>query len=385
MFEPEKFFIGLIDFFSILLPGAIVAYLLKLAAPHVDVVLVNRLVMLDGEEGVAVFLVVSYLLGHFVFLIGAWWLDEAYDVLRGRTLQHQIHQLAWRGTLPSKLERGLIWLLFKRESNRAVDRAARLKEAYLGPLRASGAVNTFQWAKVHLVDHADALATVRRFEADSKFFRSLAVVLMFVALTAWPIRPALSLVAVGLLPLALWRYADQRLKATNQAYWSVLTLEAQSATPKNIEAARSKEPQPTTHGGGIVYRTRDNESAVEYLLVEAKNNPEEKVLPKGHVEEGEHSRETAVREVREETGVWASIEAPLPSIGWEEDGKPVTVRFYLMKACAGEAERPSERDRGHGWYSYEDAVAALEHKTSKDALRNADTLRRHPRHDRADV
>ena len=42
MFEPEKFFIGLIDFFSILLPGAIVAYLLKLAAPHVDVVLVNR-------------------------------------------------------------------------------------------------------------------------------------------------------------------------------------------------------------------------------------------------------------------------------------------------------------------------------------------------------
>ena len=34
---------------------------------------------------------------------------------------------------------------------------------------------------------------------------------------------------------------------------------------------------------------------VEYLFVEAESSPNELVLPKGHVEEGERHSETAVR------------------------------------------------------------------------------------------
>jgi len=42
-FEPQKFFVGLIDFFSVLLPGALLTYLIKdetdswpLGQPHYD-------------------------------------------------------------------------------------------------------------------------------------------------------------------------------------------------------------------------------------------------------------------------------------------------------------------------------------------------------------
>lgn len=82
-FDPQKFFIGLIDFFSILLPGALLTYLLM---GEVGLfVLGERYSKLAGAEAWAVFLFASYLFGHLVFLLGSW-LDEFYDVLRHYTL-----------------------------------------------------------------------------------------------------------------------------------------------------------------------------------------------------------------------------------------------------------------------------------------------------------
>ncbi len=78
--EPEKFHVGMIDFFSIILPGAILAFHLRalvqqgkipaiLTAPQSDV------------EGWVVFAIASYVLGHFLFLVGSR-VDGGYDVLR---------------------------------------------------------------------------------------------------------------------------------------------------------------------------------------------------------------------------------------------------------------------------------------------------------------
>lgn len=55
-----------------------------------------------------------------------------------------------------------------------------------------------------------------------------------------------------------------------------------------------------TTSGGVVYR-RDANGGLEVLLIkDAKNRW---TIPKGHVEEGEEPRQTAEREIREETGL----------------------------------------------------------------------------------
>ncbi|MFI5271129.1 MAG: NUDIX domain-containing protein [Candidatus Saccharimonadales bacterium] len=56
-----------------------------------------------------------------------------------------------------------------------------------------------------------------------------------------------------------------------------------------------------TTSGGIVFRRNGAEKAVQILLMQdAKNRW---TIPKGHVEQGEEPRQTAEREIREETGL----------------------------------------------------------------------------------
>src|ERR1017187_7171375 len=123
-FEPEKFFVGLMDFFSILLPGALLTFLLMdLLVPAIWGT--REYPWLTGEGGVAVFVVASYLLGHVIFLLSSW-LDELYDWARGYTLNTQIKLLARRGRILPWAARAAIWLVFKQERNLAVDRASKL-------------------------------------------------------------------------------------------------------------------------------------------------------------------------------------------------------------------------------------------------------------------
>lgn len=57
----------------------------------------------------------------------------------------------------------------------------------------------------------------------------------------------------------------------------------------------------TTSGGIVFRRTKENKNGVEILLIkDAKNRW---TIPKGHVEEGEEPKQTAEREIREETGL----------------------------------------------------------------------------------
>jgi ADP-ribose pyrophosphatase YjhB (NUDIX family) len=370
--EPQKVFVGLMDFFSILLPGALLTYLLmgpEKIAPWND-----RIAGFHGAPDWAGFWVASYLVGHLVFLLGAWWLDEFYDWARGKTLNDTRRRAALRGGMRSGLVRVLVWLVFKREDNAAVARAAELKRATLAPLSGSNAINTFQWAKALLtVESAESLATVQRFEADSKFFRSFVVVLL-ILFGWWAVRGQwlAAVVAVALLPLALWRYMDQRLKSTNQAYWSVITLAARAGKTIPVPA-RTAGPAGETHAGGVVYRPRWK-GTCEYLLVEAKDDPAQKVLPKGHIEPGETVRETAVREVHEEAGVWATIEGDMGVRTFASRQEMARTRFFLMRA-RGRGLR-KDRDREKVWLAYEKAVSEASFEETKELLREAEAARR---------
>jgi 8-oxo-dGTP pyrophosphatase MutT (NUDIX family) len=366
-FDPQKFFIGLMDFFSILLPGALLASLLMDEVG--PLVLGDRYANLAGAPAWAAFLFASYLFGHLVFLLGSW-LDEFYDWARRYTLNAQIIRLARRSRLLPWLARALIWLVFKGERNLAVEGATRIKQQALGALQAKEAINTFQWSKAWLNAVSPAsLSVVQRFEADSKFFRCFTVVLLLV-LIAWPWQHHWPLagipVVLVLLLLALWRYMEQRYKATNQAYWSVITLTAKDGKLAIDKVARL--PDNPSHAGGVVFRTRGD--TAEYLLVEATKDPSQWVLPKGHVEEGESDREAAVREVHEEAGVWAQIADDLRDVSYMANGSVVTVRFFLMRAV-GKGLR-KDKDREHLWLTLAEAVARASYVESRELLQAAE-------------
>ena len=79
-YKPNDFFIGLMDFFSILLPGALVTFLLISAYPK----LIRELppVLCGSLEKWIAFLVASYILGHllhhFGFTLDKWIYDGLY-------------------------------------------------------------------------------------------------------------------------------------------------------------------------------------------------------------------------------------------------------------------------------------------------------------------
>jgi hypothetical protein len=118
-FDLQKFFIGLMDFFSILLPGALLTYLLM--GDVGPVVLGDRYAKLAGAEAWAVFLFARYLLGHLVFLLGSW-LDELYDWVLRYTLNKQI------ALCPPRLPAALAHPAGQLQRVDAADREFRLRD-----------------------------------------------------------------------------------------------------------------------------------------------------------------------------------------------------------------------------------------------------------------
>ena len=201
-FEPKSFYFGVVDFFSVMLPGAVLALFLY---PSVGPYLFGRLLPpIQGEaEKWVIFLFAAYLLGHFVFLLGSY-LDRIYDPVR---------KLIWSGA-----------------NDLAYPQATAIKRKHLGKQQEK-AINTFQWSKAMLVlQHPEGMAEVARLEADSKFFRSLVVVLAILLLSAIARRQwdYFVLVLFVLLLLSFWRYVERRYKSTQHAYWYMIALDSMS-------------------------------------------------------------------------------------------------------------------------------------------------------------
>jgi 8-oxo-dGTP diphosphatase len=68
-------------------------------------------------------------------------------------------------------------------------------------------------------------------------------------------------------------------------------------------------------------------------------------LPKGKLESDESWEEAAVREVREETGIQATLREELSSVEYTDPkGRPKTVRYWRMEPIAGEFTPNKEVD-----------------------------------------
>ncbi len=128
--------------------------------------------------------------------------------------------------------------------------------------------------------------------------------------------------------------------------------------------------------GGVAFRWRD--ATLEIVIVLAKPKLRWQ-LPKGIVDPGESPEVTALREVREETGVEAERIALIETIEYWyrsiKNGKPVRyhkfVHFYLLRYLRGDVSRHDHEIEEARWVSFEEAIELLEFKSERDVVEKA--------------
>jgi 8-oxo-dGTP diphosphatase len=130
-----------------------------------------------------------------------------------------------------------------------------------------------------------------------------------------------------------------------------------------------------TSAGGVVIR--DGPHGPEVLLASRRTRRGDLVwgLPKGLVEPGEDPRETALREVLEETGYRGEVRAPLGEVSywfvWEGTRIRKTVHFFVMDDSG---RGPEERDREMEevrWFPLDEAAGVAGFSSEKDIIRKA--------------
>ena len=120
--------------------------------------------------------------------------------------------------------------------------------------------------------------------------------------------------------------------------------------------------QRAVSAGGVVYRQTD--TGVQIALC-GRHDPPTWNLPKGTPDEGETLEQTALREVLEETGLYAKLGNSLGEISYwfdwtEEDVRfHKTVYFYLMEKQSGCIEFHDDEFDEVQWFLAEDAIKAL--------------------------
>lgn len=93
-------------------------------------------------------------------------------------------------------------------------------------------------------------------------------------------------------------------------------------------------------------------------------------FPKGHKEKGETDRETALREVLEETGLNLELgeERIFRSTYSPREGVDKVVEFFVGRGV-GEVRVQEKEVTDFGYFSYEEALEKITYDTSKDVLR----------------
>ena len=133
--------------------------------------------------------------------------------------------------------------------------------------------------------------------------------------------------------------------------------------------------------GGVVYRR--HKGAVEIALIRVRDRW---CLPKGQVEEGEGLQETALREVREETGLEGKNIAKLGDITYwytnrTREGETIRifkrVYFYLIRWLKGDVSRHDDEVEEAAWFPIAKALGQIYHSTERDILKKAEALLDH--------
>ncbi len=120
--------------------------------------------------------------------------------------------------------------------------------------------------------------------------------------------------------------------------------------------------------GAVVYRGKKGER--EILLIRHKNGGHW-AFPKGHVEKGETEEETALREIREETGLKVKLKTDFrhcvtysPKANVLKD-----VVYFAAKAKSDDAKAQPEEVLEVQWKTPQDALQTVTYENDREILR----------------
>ena len=127
--------------------------------------------------------------------------------------------------------------------------------------------------------------------------------------------------------------------------------------------------------GGVMYRKHAD--GIQIALIHVRNRWG---LPKGHVEEGERIEETALREVREETGLEGRVVKKLGDIRYayrdkNKEGEPIRiykrVHFYLLRYLKGDVRDHDHEVDEARWFPMDQVTKNLKFATERKMVHRA--------------